>query len=179
MPILFFVSLLIVLTMPGPIFFTQNRVGKNGKLFKLFKFRTMEVKKESTKGSFDAGDNSRVTAVGKILRKSKLDELPQLINVLKGDMSIVGPRPEVEKWTEVYPELWSKVLKVKPGITDNASIHFRNEEEVLAKSSNPQETYKNEILPLKLQYYISYVDTNSFWGDILIIFRTLKQIIIK
>lgn len=165
--------------MAGPIFFNQVRVGRNRKLFRLKKFRSMTILKNSENGAFDLGSNTRVTSLGKILRRTKLDELPQLFNVIIGDMSIVGPRPEVQKWTEIYPEKWDIVLKVKPGITDNASIHFRNEEDLLAASSNPYDTYKNEILPLKLNYYIDYVNNNSLWGDIVIIIKTFKQIIIK
>ena len=178
-PFLITISFLIILTMPGPILFRQQRVGKNRKLFKLNKFRSMSVKKGSEKGHFDIGDKSRITKLGRILRKFKLDELPQLFNVLVGDMSLVGPRPEVQKWTEIYPEKWDIVLKVKPGITDNASIFFRNEEEILANSCSPEKTYELEILPKKLDYYIDYVNNNSFWGDIKIIFRTFHIIITK
>ena len=165
--------------MPGPIFFIQTRIGKGGKGFRLLKFRTMLVKPQTSEGSFDAGDQSRITALGKILRKTKLDEIPQLINVLKGDMSLVGPRPEVKKWTVVYPEQWAIVHQVLPGITDNASIEFRNEEELLAQSSNPEETYRNVILPRKLELYINYVNHHSFWGDLMIIIRTIQSVILK
>lgn len=165
--------------MPGPILFRQLRVGKNGKLFRLNKFRTMRVLKEAEKGSFDVGNSSRITPLGKFLRRTKLDELPQLFNVLVGDMSIVGPRPEVKQWTEVYSEKWSIVHLVKPGITDNASILFRNEEEIFAKSSNPTETYKNEILPKKLDLYIDYVNNQSLFGDIKIILKTIYTVIAK
>lgn len=165
--------------MPGPILFRQLRVGKNGKLFRLNKFRTMRVLKEAESGSFDAGNSSRITPLGKFLRKTKLDELPQLFNVLAGDMSIVGPRPEVKQWTEVYPEKWAIVHSVRPGITDNASILFRNEEDILAASSNPTETYKTEILPKKLELYIDYVNNQSFLGDIKIILKTIYTVIAK
>lgn len=178
-PILIIVAFFIKLQMPGPVFFIQTRIGKEGKEFRLLKFRTMRVKPKTSEGSFDAGDQSRITPFGKILRKTKLDELPQLINVLKGDMSLVGPRPEVRKWTAVYPERWAIVLQVKPGITDNASIEFRNEEELLAQSSNPEETYRDIILPRKLELYIDYVHHQSFFGDLMIILRTIQTIIIK
>ena len=178
-PILLICSLLIVVFMPGPVFFTQQRIGLNGKSFKLIKFRTMRVASGKSKGSFDAGDSTRITPLGRLLRKTKLDELPQLINVLKGEMSIVGPRPEVKQWTEVYPEKWKIVHTVKPGITDNASIEFRNEEQLLAKSADPIKTYREEILPRKLALYIDYVNNQSFWGDISIIFRTIKVILLK
>lgn len=173
------VSILIKLTMPGPVFFIQDRVGKNGKLFKLIKFRTMKVADGKTTGSFDAGDISRITPLGKYLRKTKVDELPQLINVIKGDMSLVGPRPEVKKWTDVYPERWEIVHKLKPGITDEASIMFRNEEEILKKALNPNEAYLNLILPQKLSLYINYVHNQSFLGDIKIILKTIGHVIFK
>ncbi len=178
-PILLIVALFIKLSMPGPIFFIQTRIGKGGEEFRLLKLRTMLVKPKTSEGSFDAGDQSRITALGKILRKTKLDEIPQLINVFKGDMSLVGPRPEVRKWTAVYPEQWAIVHQVLPGITDNASIEFRNEEELLVQSSNPEETYRDVILPRKLELYINYVNHHSFLGDLMIILRTIQTIIIK
>jgi lipopolysaccharide/colanic/teichoic acid biosynthesis glycosyltransferase len=159
--------------------FIQKRIGIDGISFSLLKFRTMRVEKDTEKGSFHAGDVSRITPIGKILRKTKLDELPQLFNVLKGDMSIVGPRPEVDKWTKIYPEKWSIVHKVKPGITDNASILFRNEEVILKNSPNPEETYKNEILPKKLDLYIDYVNNHSFLGDMKIILKTINVVLFK
>jgi lipopolysaccharide/colanic/teichoic acid biosynthesis glycosyltransferase len=172
------ISLIILITMPGPILFRQQRVGQFGRVFLFNKFRSMRVFKEASRGSFDAGNSSRITPLGHFLRKTKLDELPQLFNVLKGDMSIVGPRPEVKYWTEVYPEKWKIVHSVRPGITDNASILFRNEEEILAKSSNPTETYRNEILPRKLDLYIEYVNNRSFLGDIKVIFKTIKAVVV-
>ena len=177
--VLVVIAILIKLLMPGPVFFIQTRISKGGKEFRLLKFRTMLIKPKTSEGSFDAGDQSRITALGKILRKTKLDEIPQLINVLKGDMSLVGPRPEVKKWTDIYPEKWAIVHRVKPGITDNASIEFRNEEELLAQSANPEETYQTVILPRKLELYINYVNHHSFLGDLMIIIRTIQTIIIK
>ncbi len=178
-PLFFVIAFLIKLTTPGPIFFIQTRIGKEGKEFRLLKFRSMLVKPKTSEGSFDVGDQSRITPLGKILRKTKLDEIPQLINVLKGDMSLVGPRPEVKKWTEVYPEQWAFVHRVKPGITDNASIEFRNEEELLSLASNPDETYREIILPRKLELYINYTNKHSFFGDLIIIIRTIQSIILK
>jgi len=175
----FFIALLIKVLMPGPVFFIQQRIGKQGRPFRLIKFRTMKVASGKTSGSFDAGDNSRITPLGRFLRKTKLDELPQLINVLKGEMSFVGPRPEVKQWTEVYPEKWKIVHSVKPGITDNDAIEFRNEEEILAKSSDPIKAYKEEILPRKLDLYIDYVNNRSGWGDLIIIYKTIKVVILK
>ena len=127
-------------------------------------------------GSFEPGDLYRVTRIGKFLRKSKLDELPQLVNILKSDMSLVGPRPEVEKWIALYPERWKRILSVPPGLTDNASIEFRNEEELLAGSGNPEKTYKETILPKKLELYEDYILNHSFTGDIKLIFKTILSI---
>ena len=176
-PLFAVVFFAVALTSGFPVFFVQKRVGKGRKLFDLYKFRSMKTLKGTEKGSFDAGDTTRITYVGKVLRRTKLDELPQLINVLKGDMSLVGPRPEVEKWTKVYPERWDKVLSVKPGITDNASIEFRNEEELLEKADNPEETYRTFILPIKLDLYEKYVDDNSVKGDIVILYKTVKTVL--
>jgi len=130
-------------------------------------------------GWFDAGGCARITGVGRILRKTKLDELPQLINVLNGSMSFVGPRPEIERWTLVYQERWAKVLSVKPGITDNASIAFRNEEEVLAKADDAETCYRNQILPKKLDLYEQYVDRHSILSDFQIILKTIRVVVTK
>ena len=171
-PVLLLVALAVALDSGWPVFFVQKRVGQGGTLFSMYKFRSMTVNREAALGSFDAGDFSRVTKVGRWLRKTKIDELPQLWNVLIGDMSIVGPRPEVQKWVSVYPERWKAVHTVRPGITDNASIEFRNEEDLLAASDVPETTYKEVILPQKLALYESYVRSHSFWGDIRIILKT-------
>lgn len=165
--------------MPGNVFFSQIRIGRNGRPFFIQKFRSMKMISRKELGSFDAGDNSRITPFGRLLRKTKLDELPQLFNVLKGDMSIVGPRPEVEKWTKVYPGKWAIIHSVRPGITDYASIYFRNEEELLIKSDNPQDTYKNEVLPKKLDLNIEYINKQSFSEDLMIIYKTLFAIFFK
>ena len=176
MPVLLLIAACVVIDSGFPVFFIQKRAGKNGKLFSMYKFRTMTVLKEAKQGSFDAGNSSRVTRVGKILRKTKLDELPQLLNVFIGNMSFVGPRPEVKKWVDAYPERWAFVLSVKPGITDNASIEFRNEEEILAAAENPEVAYRDEILPRKLSLYEEYVRNNSFFGDIGILFKTFLSV---
>jgi len=178
-PILLLISFLILISDGMPIFFSQSRVGKDGQIFRLIKFRSMRVLKGSENGSFDAGNTSRITGIGRILRKTKLDELPQLFNVLLGNMSIVGPRPEVEQWTKAYPERWKKVLKVKPGITDNASIEFRNEEELLAAATDPEQCYRNEILPRKLDLYEAYVDNRSVFKDLSIVLRTVFVVVFK
>ncbi|GAB6095170.1 hypothetical protein JCM14469_14220 [Desulfatiferula olefinivorans] len=146
-------------------------------MFKLYKFRSMSIKNNAEDGSFEPGDNSRVTKLGAFIRKTKLDELPQLINVLKGDMSIVGPRPEVRKWVDVYPERWAWVLTVKPGITDPASIYYRNEEDLLSKAEDPETFYRDHILPDKLDLYEEYVRTRTFWGDVGLIMKTILSVL--
>lgn len=159
------------------IFFKQKRIGLNKKPFILYKFRSMSIDKTTINENFDAGDQSRVTRIGKVLRKTKLDELPQLYNVLIGDMSLVGPRPEVKKWVDFYPQQWAFILTMKPGITDNAAIRYRNEEEILAKVMNPEKHYGEIILPQKLNIYRDYILNHSFIGDIQIIFRTIFTIV--
>jgi lipopolysaccharide/colanic/teichoic acid biosynthesis glycosyltransferase len=173
------IAICIKIFTPGPILFTQKRVGKGGIIFNLYKFRTMSEIIGKNTGTFDVGDSSRVTKLGSLLRRSKLDELPQLLNVLKGEMSLVGPRPEVEMWTKIYEEKWQIVHSVKPGITDNASIKFRNEELLLKNSLNPKETYLKEILPQKLDLYINYVKNQNISGDIIIIFQTINSVLFK
>ena len=159
-----------------PVLFRQARVGVNGYGFLLNKFKTMRVIRGAASGTFDAGDTSRITKIGAFLRKTKLDELPQLWNVFKGDMSFVGPRPEVRKWVDAYPERWAKVLTVKPGITDPASIYYRNEEELLAQADDPVACYRDQILPHKLDLYEEYVKSRTFWGDIFLIFKTIMLV---
>jgi lipopolysaccharide/colanic/teichoic acid biosynthesis glycosyltransferase len=159
-----------------PVLFRQMRVGVNGSGFMLNKFRTMRVIRGAASGTFDAGDTSRITKIGAFLRKTKLDELPQLWNVFIGDMSFVGPRPEVRKWVDAYPQRWAKVLTVKPGITDPASIYYRNEEELLAQADDPVACYRDQILPHKLDLYEEYVRTRTFWGDIFLIFKTIMRV---
>ena len=175
-PLFLITAALILIFDGGNPFFIQQRVGKNGQSFPLIKFKTMKPGLASDKDGFNVGDGSRITPFGKILRKIKLDELPQLVNVLKGEMSLVGPRPEVKRWTLVYPEKWEVVHRVKPGITDNASIAFRNEEEILANDETPDYTYREVILPKKLDLYVDYVYNRSFAGDIKILLKTIKTV---
>lgn len=164
--------------MPGPVLFRQLRIGKSWKPFTIYKFRTMVLKQDGeSDDSFDAGDKSRITRFGRILRRTKIDELPQLLNLLKGDISLVGPRPEVQKWTEIYKDKWEIVLSVKPGITDNASLEFINEEDILSRSENPEELYQQVILPRKLDLYVEYVNNHSFLKDLKIVMRTIKLLI--
>ena len=177
LPLLFFGSILILLFDGKPVFFIQQRIGFGGKAFNLVKFRTMSVDHTRTHGSFDLDSFARVTTVGSLLRRTKLDELPQVWNVLRGDMSLVGPRPEVRQWVDVYSERWSKVHQVRPGITDPASIIYRNEQQLLAQSSDPERTYREEVLPHKLSIYEKYLDEQSLLGDIGILFKTIATLI--
>jgi lipopolysaccharide/colanic/teichoic acid biosynthesis glycosyltransferase len=178
-PLFLLLACLIKLFDHGPVFFMQKRVGERGRLFDLYKFRTMKPAAGYENGIFEPGNSQRITTLGKFLRKAKIDELPQLINVLKGEMSIVGPRPEVEKWVAVYPEKWQRILTVKPGITDRASIEFRNEEELLSQSINPEYTYMNLILPRKLDLCLDYVDNHRPMDDVRILLLTFKTVLFK
>lgn len=178
-PAILFICILIKMTDPGNIIYRHVRVGLNAKPFVLFKFRTMREVKLAIAGSFEPGNTTRVTPLGRFLRRTKLDEIPQLFNVLIGDMSLVGPRPEVSKWVSVYPDRWGKILKVRPGITDNASIYFRNEESMLAGSPDPEKTYKEEILPVKLAFYEAYICKRSMFYDCKLIVRTLLAVLFR
>ena len=177
LPVLAIVAVLVRLSSPGPAQFRQIRVGRGGRDFVLLKFRTMTVQSGSETGAFDAGDGSRVTKVGRFLRATKLDELPQLWNVIRGDMALVGPRPEVRKWVEVNPDRWAIVHAVRPGITDPAAILYRDEEKILANVPDPERLYREEILPRKLDLYEEYVRTRTFWGDLKILGQTAIAII--
>ncbi len=176
-PLLAAVALAVRRSSSGPVIFRQVRVGRAGADFVLCKFRTMRAPVAPVDGAtFEAGSTARVTPIGRVLRKWKLDELPQLWNVVKGDMALVGPRPEVRQWVQAYPERWSRVLRVRPGITDPASIEFRDEEEVLAAAPDPADYYRRVVLPRKLDLYERYVDTHTFSGDIRILFKTLRAV---
>ena len=176
-PFFIFISFFIFITSKGGVFFVQLRVGKNNKDFKLYKFRTMFLNSDS-KGLLTVGNNDkRITKLGYYLRKNKLDELPQLINVLNGTMSIVGPRPEVRKYVNLYNSEQKSILDVKPGITDLASIMYYNENEILANSVNPEQTYINEIMPIKLELNKQYINEMSLLTDLKIIFKTFIKLI--
>ncbi len=175
-PFLILISILVLLDSRGGIFYKQVRVGKGMKEFKLFKFRTMYSNSDK-KGLLTVGmKDSRITRMGYYLRKYKLDELPQLLNVLIGDMSIVGPRPEVPKYVAMYNDEQKKVLNVRPGITDYASIEYANENEILSKATNPEEEYINTIMPAKLKLNLKYISEMGLTTDIKIIFRTIGKI---
>jgi lipopolysaccharide/colanic/teichoic acid biosynthesis glycosyltransferase len=175
-PLLLVLMILISIDSRGGIFFAQTRVGLNGKNFRLWKFRTMHVNAESS-GQLTVGSrDKRITRVGYYLRKFKVDELPQLWNVLEGKMSVVGPRPEVPKYVAMYNENQRKVLSVRPGITDYASILYFSESELLAKSANPESTYINEIMPAKLKLNLDYIGNMGIITDIKIVFATARRI---
>ena len=177
-PIFVLSALWIMIDSKGPIFFRQERVGFQGINFRIHKFRTMVLDAEKKGKQITVGADSRITTVGEFLRKYKLDELPQLIDVLVGNMSLVGPRPEVPKYIDYYSDDEKHdVLSVKPGITDNASIEFRDESELLASSKDPEASYINEVLPKKIALYRKYVRERSFFGDVVIIFKTIFLII--
>ncbi|HXD94385.1 MAG TPA: sugar transferase [Bacteroidia bacterium] len=176
-PVFIVIPLLIILDSKGGIFYRQIRVGKGNKDFFLLKFRTMQSGADK-KGLLTVGSkDSRVTRIGFYLRKYKLDELPQLFNVLFGRMSLVGPRPEVRKYVDLYNKEQQQVLTVKPGITDYASIEYANENEILAKAENPEQTYINEIMPHKLLLNLKYIHEQGFITDVKIIFRTIWKIV--
>lgn len=178
-PLFIFVAIWIKLDSSGPIFFRQERVGRNGEVFRIHKFRTMRSDSEN-KGRLTVGKDSRITTSGHFLRKSKVDELPQLIDVLLGKMSLVGPRPEVQEFIDEYPsDIRDIVLSVRPGITDEASIEMVDENEILGKYSDPRKAYIDEVLPIKQKYYVDYVENKSFFGDINIIFKTITKIITR
>lgn len=174
-PVFAIIAILIKLDSKGPVFFKQKRVGEYGKEFEILKYRTMVVDAEKLGKQITVGNDCRITKIGRFLRKYKLDELPQLFNVLKGDMSLVGPRPEVPKYVNLYNEDERAVLNVKPGITDFASIEYRDENEILGSVENPEEYYINIIMKHKLQLNLKYIDNNNLFLDIKIILKTLLK----
>ncbi len=176
-PLLLLLGLWVKVDSPGPMLFRQKRVGKGGRLFSIYKFRTMISDAEQVGPKITAEADGRITKSGRFMRRYKLDELPQLFNVLKGDMSFVGPRPEVPEFVAYYPDtVRQQVLSMRPGITDDASLAYRNEGALLATAEDPVRFYIEDILPQKLERYVDYVHHHSLWGDIKIIFRTLLAI---
>lgn len=177
LPVWVVVALLIVLESRGGVFYVQKRVGKDNRDFNLYKFRTMRPDSDS-KGLLTVGArDSRITRVGYFLRKYKIDEFPQLLNILKGDMSIVGPRPEVRKYVDLYTPEQMRVLTVRPGLTDYASISYVNENEVLAASDDPERTYIEEVMPAKLALNLQYIENQSLKEDFKLIFKTFTAIL--
>lgn len=170
------IAILIKLDSKGPIFFKQVRVTKNGREFKILKYRTMRVGSDKY-SQITVGKDSRITKVGEFLRKYKLDEIPQLINVLVGDMSLVGPRPEVPKYVALYTEEQREILKVRAGITDYASIEFSNENDILANETDPEKAYIEKIMPRKIELNKKYLSEILVMTDIKIILLTIKKIL--
>jgi lipopolysaccharide/colanic/teichoic acid biosynthesis glycosyltransferase len=178
-PLFLIIALAIKLSSPGPVFYRGVRIGKDGKPFRIFKFRTMIVNAENLGGPSAADGDWRITKIGKILRKYKLDELPQFINVTKGEMSFVGPRPEVPFYVNMFTEEEKKILSVKPGITDWASLWNPDEGAILAVSPEPERTYAEKIRPKKIHLQLEYIKKRSFWVDIKIILQTLATVILR
>ncbi|WP_415407170.1 sugar transferase [Sulfurovum sp. CS9] len=176
LPIIIIISIWIKLSSKGPLFYVQTRVGKDFQPFKLYKFRSMIVNADKVGPSVTSGDDPRITKVGKIIRRTKIDELPQLLNVLKGDMSLVGPRPEVQKFVDIKKEDYKKVLSVKPGITDNAAIEYRDEEKIMNQYEDKETAYIDIVLPEKIKLYNQYIDNISFLNDFKLILKTLHVI---
>ena len=175
-PVLTVISVWIKLSSKGPLFYSQKRVGKDFKEFDIYKFRSMVVNADKIGPSVTSGDDPRITEIGKFIRRTKIDELPQLLNVIKGDMSLVGPRPEVMKFVEKKRDEYKKVLSVRPGITDNAAIEFRDEESIMNQYKDKERAYLNIILPKKIELYYNYIDDISFVNDMKLILKTLKVI---
>lgn len=176
-PILLIVAIAIKIDSKGKILFLQKRVGRNGKPFYIYKFRTMVTDAEKLGKQITVGEDNRITKVGAFLRKYKIDELPQLLNVVKGDMSLVGPRPEVPRYVELYNEEERKVLEVRPGITDLASLRYKDENDILGKVENPEEYYINVIMKDKLKLNLEYIEKSNILFDISLIFKTIIKCI--
>ena len=176
LPILILISIWIRLSSKGPLFYIQKRVGKDFKEFNLYKFRSMIIDAHLKGPSVTSRDDSRITNIGKIIRKTKIDELPQLLNVLKGDMSLVGPRPEVMKFVKLRESEYKIILNIKPGITDNAAIEFRHEETIMEQYDDKEKAYLDIVLPQKINLYKKYINNISFKTDISLILKTIKAI---
>jgi len=175
-PLFLVVAVLIKLQDRGPVFFKQKRLGKDFQPFYIYKFRTMRVGAEKMGPSVTREGDPRITPLGRFLRKTKMDELPQLFNVLKGEMSLVGPRPEVEKYARYFKKDYKEILKIRPGITDYATLYFRNEEEILKNFEDPEEGYLKYVLPQKIEFYKKYLEDMSFFTDLKLILLTLWRI---
>ena len=176
-PLLLGIAVWVRLDSPGPALYRQERVGRFGRLFRIHKFRTMREGGPTGSLQITVGADPRITRAGKVLRRTKLDELPQLWDVLVGDMSLVGPRPEVPKYVALYPDaLRAKVLSVRPGMTDRASIEYREENDLLASAIDPERTYIEVVMPAKLRYAVEYVDRRSMWSDLCLIGATVQTL---
>lgn len=178
-PLILVIAILTKLSSPGPVLYAGTRIGQFGKPFRFFKFRTMVVNADKIGGPSTADDDPRITRVGKFLRKYKLDELPQFFNVLKGDMSFVGPRPEVPQYVEMFSEKERAILTVRPGITDWATLWNPDEGAALASSQDPEKTYVQDIRPVKIGLQLEYVRKRSLWVDLTILFQTLFTMLLR
>jgi len=178
-PLFIITAILIKIDSPGPLFFRQARVGKGFKEFKIYKFRTMYSNTKKNEITTTISGDPRITRVGKFLRRTKIDELPQLVNVFLGNMSLVGPRPDVPKYVAMFKKDYDIILTIRPGITDFSSIEFVNEEEILKKYKDPEEGYIKDILPREIELYKKYVREKSLFVDIKLIFLTLKKLILR
>jgi lipopolysaccharide/colanic/teichoic acid biosynthesis glycosyltransferase len=176
-PLLLLAAIAVKFDTPGPVFFWQERVGLRFKPFWICKFRTMVVDAPKRGGQLTAGADPRITRTGRWLRQSKIDELPQLYNVVRGDMSLVGPRPEVPRYVNLYPDDYAIVLSVRPGVTDPASVKYRDEASILAASPDPEQEYIRRILPDKIALAQAYVVQANFWSDLVVLIRTLLRIV--
>jgi lipopolysaccharide/colanic/teichoic acid biosynthesis glycosyltransferase len=176
-PLLLFAAILIKIESRGQVFFRQERIGRGFRPFLIYKFRTMVENATQLGGTITCGDDPRITRVGRFLRKTKFDELPQLINVLKGEMSLVGPRPEVRKYVDLFRADYEEILKVRPGITDIASLKYQDEADLLGRSANPEEEYIKRVLPDKLKLAKDYVNCSCLRFDLALIIKTLPKLI--
>ncbi len=176
MPLFGILAALVKLTSSGPVFFRQDRMGKDGRLFQLIKFRSMRSPEKKSAKQFTPGELGRVTPLGRVLRKSKMDELPQLVNVFAGEMSLVGPRPEVPEYSEFYRGKWMRVLSVKPGLTDPASMKYRDEDALLSTTGDPESFYRRVVLPDKLQMNLAYAREVGFAKDLKILWQTFRSL---
>ena len=175
-PLLVLSALLIKLDSPGPIFFKQERIGRNFRPFWIYKFRTMAQDAPARGGLVTIGEDARVTRVGRLLRKSKIDEIPQLTNILRGDMTLVGPRPEVRYYVELFRRDYEEIFKVRPGLTDLASLKYRDEAALLGKAANPEDEYRTRVLPDKIRLAKDYLRRSSFLFDLGLILKTLFKL---
>ena len=176
LPVMAVVAVLIKCDSHGPVFFKQRRMGRGFRDFLIYKFRTMKQKSELTGRFITIGEDPRITRVGRLLRKTKIDELPQLINVLKGEMSLVGPRPELPRFVELFRSEYAEILTVRPGITDLASLKYQDEAKLMGQFTNPEEEYVRSILPDKIRLAKEYIDRSSMFFDLSLILRTLPKL---
>ncbi len=176
-PLLVVLGMAVKFTSPGPIFFRQTRLGRGKQPFMIFKFRSMVVHHSGQHAQVTSSGDARITPIGRLLRWTKLDELPQLLNVLRGEMSLVGPRPEVPKYVAKFPAEFDELLCVRPGITGLASVVYRDEEQVLAQSPEPETAYLEKVLPAKIRLEQTYLRQRSFWFDLGLILRTFGKLV--